>query len=185
MESKDYRPVSILPVLSKVHEKLVIQQRAVFIESESVYHRYQSSYKKNHSTATLLLKIHDGIKKAMKSNEVTITMFTDYSKAFDTFYFSILIKKMHALSFSKRFLYWIFNNLTDRKHLVQIDSNILDILKTSFGLPQRSILGPILFNLCEADMRNILLESQCIQYNDDSTIYRSCNAKEPKNVPVN
>ena len=141
--------------------------------------------KKNHSTATLLLKIHDGIKKAMKSNEFTITMFTDYSKAFDTFYFSILIKKMRTLSFSKRFLYWIFNYLTDRKHLVQIDLNILDILITSFGLPQRSILGPILFNLCEADMRNILLESQCIQYNDDSTIYKSCNAKEPKNVPVN
>ena len=86
VELKDYRPVSILPVLSKVYEKLVLQQLAVFIERESVYHQYQSGYRKNHSTATLLLKRHDDIKKAMKSSEVTTAIFTDYSKAF--FYFN-------------------------------------------------------------------------------------------------
>ena len=65
VELKDYRPVSILPVLSKVYEKLVLQQLAVFIERESVYHQYQLGYRKNHSTAILLLKLHDDIKKAM------------------------------------------------------------------------------------------------------------------------
>ena len=68
VELKDYRPVSILPVLSKVYEKLVLQQLAVFIERESVYRQYQSGCRKNHSTATLLLKLHDDIKKAMKSS---------------------------------------------------------------------------------------------------------------------
>ena len=56
------RPVSILPVLSKFYEKPALQQVAVFIESESVYHQYQSGYRKNHSTTTLLLKLHDDIK---------------------------------------------------------------------------------------------------------------------------
>ena len=87
-ELKDYRPVSILPVLSKGYEKLLLQQLAVFIERESVYHQYHSGYTKNHSTATLLLKLHDVIKKAMKSSEVTIAIFTDYSKAFDTIDFT-------------------------------------------------------------------------------------------------
>ena len=127
MELKDYGLDSILPVLSKVHEKLVLQQLAVFIERESVYHQYQSGYRNNHSTATLLLKLHDDIKKAMKSSEVTIAIFTDSSKAFDTTHFSILIKKMDTLNFSKRFLYWIFNYLRDRRHFVQIDSSISDI----------------------------------------------------------
>ena len=91
VELKDYRPVSILPVLSKVYEKFVLQQLAVFIDRESVYHKYQWGYRKNHSTATL--KLQDDLKKAMKSSEVTIAIFTDYLKAFDTIDFSILIKK--------------------------------------------------------------------------------------------
>ena len=77
VELKDCIPVSILLVLSKVYEKLV-SQLAVFIERESVYHQYQSGYRKNHSTATLLSKLHDDIKKAMKSSEVTRAIFTDY-----------------------------------------------------------------------------------------------------------
>ena len=178
VELKDYRPVSILPVLSKVYEKLVLQQLAVFIERESVYYQYQSGYRKNHSTAASLLKLHNDIKKAMKSSEVTIAIFTDYSKAFDTIDFSILLKKMHTLNFSKHFLYWIFNYLTDSPHFVQIDSSMSNILITSFGVPQRSMLRPIVFNLCVADMTNNLSESQCIQYADDSTIYKSCKANE-------
>ena len=93
MELKDYGPVSILPVLSKFYEKLVLQQLAVFIERESVYHQYQSGYRKNYSTATLLLKLHDDIKKAMKSSEVSIAIFTDYSKSFDTISFFYFNKK--------------------------------------------------------------------------------------------
>ena len=85
---------------------------------------------------------------------------------------------MHKLNFSKRFLHWIFNYLTDTQHFVQIDSNISNILITDFGVHQGSILGPILFNLCVADMTNILTESQYIQYADDSTIYESCKVKE-------
>ena len=84
---------------------------------------------------------------------------------------------MHTLNFSKRFLYWIFSYLTDRRHFVQIDSNISNILYTNFGVPQGSILGPVLFNLCVADMKSILNGSECIQYADDSTIYRSCEIK--------
>ena len=85
---------------------------------------------------------------------------------------------MHTLNFSKHFLYWIFNYLTDRLHFVQIDSSISNILITSFSAPQGSILGPILFTLCIADMTNILSESQCNEYADDSTIYKSCKANE-------
>ena len=83
---------------------------------------------------------------------------------------------MH-LTFLKRFLYWIFNYLADRQHFAQIDSSIFNILITNIGVPQGSILGPILFNLCVADMTNILSEGQCIQCAGDFTIYKSCKAK--------
>ena len=71
----------------------------------------------------------------------------------------------------------MFNYLTDR-HFVQIDSSISNILITSFGVPQGSILGPIRFNLCVADMTNNLSESQCVQCADDFTIYKGCKANE-------
>ena len=67
---------------------------------------------------------------------------------------------MHVRNLSKRFLYCIFNYLTDRRHFVQIDSNISNLLITSFDVPQGSMLGPALFNLCVGDMTNILSESQ-------------------------
>ena len=145
VELKDYRPVSILPILSKADERVVLEQITDFIEKKLIYHHYQSRYRKNHSTTILLAKLRDDIKEAMKASEITLAVFTRYSKAFDNIDFSVLIKKMHTLNFSKRFLYWIFSYLTDRRHFVQIDSNIPNILYTNFGVPQRSILGPVLF----------------------------------------
>ena len=113
----------------------------------------------------------------MKASDITLAVFTDYSKAFDTIGFSDSIKKMHTLNFSERSSYWIFSYLTDRRHFVQIDSNISNTLYTNFGVPQGSILGLVLFNLCVADMKSISNGSECIQYADNSTIYRSCNMK--------
>ena len=84
---------------------------------------------------------------------------------------------MHTLNFYKRFFYWIFSYLTDRRHFVQINSNISNILYTNFGVPQGSILGPVLSNLCVAGMKSILNGSECIKYADDSTIYCSCKIK--------
>ena len=86
---KDYRPISILPILSKVYEKQVLHQITDFIETQQVYNKHQSGYRKNYSTATILSKLYDDIKMAMKQSELTMAVFTDYSKAFDNilFYF--------------------------------------------------------------------------------------------------
>ena len=173
MELKDYRFTNIIKDL----RKSCFRANYNFIGKKLIYHHYQSGYRKNHSTATLLAKLRGAIKKAMKASEITLAVFIDYSKAFDTIDFSVLIKKMHTLNFSKRFLYWIFSYLTDARPFAQIDSNIYNILDTNFRVPQGSILGPALFKLCVADMKNILNGSECIQYADDSTIYRNCKIK--------
>ena len=162
MELKDYRPVSILPILSKIYKRVDLEQITNFIEKKLIYHHYQYGYHKNHSTATLVVKLWDGIKEAIRSSEITLAVFTDYLKAFDTIDFSVLNKKMLTINFSKRFLYWDFSYLTDRQHFIQIDLNISNILCTNVGVPQRSIVGPVLFNLCVADVKSILNGSKCI-----------------------
>ena len=90
---KDYRPISILPILSKIYEKLVLQQMTEFIEKQLIYHKHQSGYRKNHSTTTLLMKLYDDIKTSMSKSEITIAIFADYSKAFVTIDFYTLIQK--------------------------------------------------------------------------------------------
>ena len=93
MKLKDYRPVFFLPILLKIYERVVLKQITNFIEKKLIYHHYQSGYRKNHLTSTLLAKQQDDIKKAMKASEITLTV--------------LMIKK-------KRFSYWIFSHLTDR-----------------------------------------------------------------------
>ena len=167
MEVKDHRPVSILPILSKIYERVVLEQITNFIEKKLIYHHYQSGYRKNHSTRTLLAKLQDDIKEAMKASGITLTVFTDYHLIPLTFLFWL---RRCTLNFSKHFLYWIFSHLTEN----DIDSHISNTLYKNFGVRQQCILGPVLFNLCVADMKSILNGSKCIQYTDDSTIYRIC-----------
>ena len=122
--------------------------------------------------------------KGMKSGEITIAIFADYSKAFDTIDFDILIHKLHTLNFSKPFLYWILNYLSNREHFVQINTTSSTRLLSTFGVPQGSILGPVIFNLCVADMSTVLKESTCLQYADDTTIYQHCKVKEKEQCRI-
>ena len=164
---KDYRPISILPILSKIYEKLVLQQMTEFIEKQLIYHKHQSGYRKNHSTTTLLMKLYDDIKTSMNKGEITIVIFADYSKVFDTIDFYTLIQKMNTFNFSKDFLYCTMSYLTFRHHFVQIDAHFSTLLTSEFGVPQGFILRPILFNLCVADMSQMTPESECLQYVDE------------------
>ena len=176
----DYRPMSLLPILSKFYEKIILQQMTLYIEKVIIYHHYQSGYRKNHSTLTILIKLWDNIKRATNSGEVTLAVFVDFSKVFDTIDFNILILKLYSLHFSKNFLYLILNYLPNRSHFVQINSRCSNFLYSEFGVPQVSILGLVLFTLCVSDTKNCVPRCTCLQYADDSTTYRHCKAKDIK-----
>ena len=174
----DYRPISVLPILSKVYERLAMLQVVEFIELTSSYKDTQHGFRKCHSTITCLLKLRDDILRSMKKGEITISVFADYSKAFDTIEYGLLLKKLHQLNFSKEFLSWILSYLTDRRHYVQIDDKMSERLLTGFGVPQGSILGPVLFNLYVADLTDHLETSKSLQYADDTSIYKHCRPSD-------
>ena len=131
IENSDFRPVSVLSILSKVFERLVLSQLVEYIEEHSLYKETMSGFRKGHSTIAVLLKLKDDILRAMKKGEITLAVFTDYSKAFDTFHYSkafdfqVLLNKFHRIGFSKDFFIWIYSYLDGRQQFVQIDDRLL------------------------------------------------------------
>ena len=96
----DYRPISILQILSKVFERVILQQLTEIIEGEIIYDQQQSGFRTGHSTTVILLKLKEDIVKAMKKGEVTPAILADFSKAFDPVDYRTLLAELHAIGFS-------------------------------------------------------------------------------------
>ena len=169
IKEKDFRPISILSVLSKVYEKVILHQLD-YIEKSSVYN--SKRFRKGHSTQTLLLKFRDNIQKALNRNEITMSVTTDYSKASDTIDHETLIRKLVSLNFSNSSIKIILSYLTNRKQYVQVNDKQSTRLPIYFRVPQGSILGPVLFNIYVAKL-STCIDSNSIQYADDTNIYKS------------
>ena len=169
--SFEYRPISILPILSKVFKRVILQQLSDHIESKSIYLKHQSGFRKSHSTLTVLLKLKDDIKRAMNRSEVTLAIFADFSKAFDTVDYKTLLQHLNNLGFSHQVLRLIGDYLTNRKQYVQVDDKISERLEINFGVPQGSILGPVLFNLYVTSIDSNG-PSNYLLYADDTTLLR-------------
>jgi len=177
LEPSDYRPISILPILSKVYERILMQQIVSHLDSQQLLSQHQSGFRKGHCTVTTCLKIKSDIIKAMDSGEVTLSVMADFSKAFDTVDFETLIKKLHQLKFSKPALLTLSSYLSNRHQFVQINDKESDKLTVLNGVPQGSILGPVLFNIYVHDMSGNT-DAECIQYADDTSLYRHTKPRQ-------
>ena len=183
LKEDDFRPISVLPVLSKLYERLIAKQICSYIESECIYKSTMSGFRKSHSTCTLLLKIRDDIVKALSKGEVTLAVFSDYSKAFDTVNYSNLIIKLNPLGFSKSALQWMCSYLMNRRQFVQINDKKSSLGVVHFGVPQGSVLGPLLFNLYVTDLQDNVSGTIC-QFADDTTSYLHCKTPDIANTSV-
>ena len=168
---KDYRPISLLSTLSKIIEKLIsIQMREYFLDKK-LLNPFQSAYKENHGCTTALLHISDYTYEAMDEGEIVFMILLDYSKAFDLACHKLILAKLKALGFEESALCWLNSYLQGRRQKVVIDKNESPLVFLDNGVPQGSILGPLLFTILINDISLFVKNCQYHQYADDTQLY--------------
>ena len=172
---KNFRPVSNLPFLSKILEKVILKRLLLHLENNDLNEIFQSAYKKCHSTETALLKVHNDILCDLDQKHVTLQSLLDLSAAFDTLDHGILLKRLE-LSFGIKgsALAWFESYLVNRKQSVQINQSFSDSSLLIYGIPQGSVLGPILFSLYTTPLSNIFCkyDMKYHLYADGSQLYK-------------
>ena len=148
--NNDLRPISILPTLSKIFERLVLRQMSDFVTNTTtgVLKESVRTYHRGHNTTTVKLAMRDDIYRAMKRGEVTIAFLADFSKAFDTVSYSTILRKLHRQGFSKDYLKWVTSYLTGRRQFVQIDDAVSSTTDVCFGVHK----VPFLVLFCSTSM---------------------------------
>lgn len=168
-----FRPISILPTISKILEKIVANQLKLFLTKKQILPAIQSGFRANHSTTTALLNVTDDIYRATDQNMSTILVLLDFSKAFDTLNHLILCKKLRHFGLSHYAVLFIENYLSNRCQRVTVNGNLSNLKYSSRGVPQGSVLGPLLFSIYTADFNRNLTNCNIHQYADDTQIYFS------------
>ena len=170
LQESDFRPISGLPTLSKILEKAANVQIVAYLLKHDLLDPYQSAYRKNHSTFTALLKITDDIMDSIDDSDITLLIFLDFSKAFDTVNHKILIEKLKILGFQPDSAEWINSYLSNRYQQVIVGDQKSDWIHIENGVPQGSILGPLLFTILVSDMRWHIWDGSYHQYADDTDL---------------
>ena len=169
-EPKNYRPVSLLPILSKVLERVVHNQLVEHLEKYEILFEYQSGFRSKHSVNTCLAHLSNQILKGFETGQSTGMILIDLQKAFDTLDHDILLRKMKYLGFSSKTIGWFDSYLKNRIIIVSLDKTLSDKGELNCGVPQGSILGPILFLLYVNDMKTALNNCDLRLYADDTCI---------------
>ena len=179
LDCNNYRPISILSNLDKILEKLMYNRLYRFLEDNELIYPLQFGFRKSYSTSLALLSLTENIKQEIDDGKFGCGIFIDFQKAFDTVDHNILINKLQHYGIRGIANDWFKSYLTDRKQFVSINGFNSDLEFNNCGVPQGSILGPLLFLIYINDLHNSIKFCKTHHFADDTNLlYFNKSAKQ-------
>ena len=166
---ENYRPISLLPVFSKIIERLIYDKVFEFLVRYQILFESQYGFRSGRNTTHATLDFVQYIEEAIESNQYAIGIFCDLSKAFDTLNHKILLKKLDHYGIRGKANEWFCSYLKDRKQYVELNGKKSSYLPIETGVPQGSILGPLLFLIYINDLPSAA-NLKCVSFADDSNL---------------
>ena len=166
---KNYRPIIVLPAMSKIYERIISSQIICYIND--ILSPHLCTYRRGYNTQHALLRLVENCRSSLDMKGFAGAILMDLSKAFDCLNYNLLIAKLEAYGFSRSALKLVYNYLSNRKQRVKVNGKFSSWQESVKGAPQGSVLGPLLFNMFLNDLFFLVEETEICSYADDTTIY--------------
>ena len=185
LDCSNYRPISILSNLDKVLERLMYNRLYKFVEDNNLIYPFQFGFRKKFSTSLALLSLTETIKQEIDSGKYGCGIFIDFQKAFDTVDHNILTKKLHYYGIRGIPNNWFKSYLNNRKQFVSVNGFNSELKNNNCGVPQGSILGPLLFILYINDLHSSIKFCKTHHFADDTNLLYFNDSVKKLNKSIN